>query len=289
MMKNKNMKIGDKVRFTNPGSYSAPTGSTARIVRIESPMIYIEWIDKGDSGQSNGRYLSKDFEVIEEELEVLPEKWAIKTTSDTRKIINDFMISKGYDTVWESDYVAHYPFTVGGGSAFVSVSGGYTEISFENFEKLVLNKEIKTTTKTKPIMSKQKLTVSITEVLEIHKIACTTWKETIAKYLTRVDSDQNITFTQEEVDAMFKAATSSQLPKLEDIFGAQHKEPTLEDMADGNPLFAMPGEFIEGAAMIEVRISSEYKDKAFWLNHNYIWEIKKDSRGTLVLIPTPKN
>jgi hypothetical protein len=41
--------------------------------------------------------------------------------------------------------------------------------------------------------------------------------------------------------------------------------------------------------MIEVRISREYKDKAFWLNHNYNWEIKKDSRGVLVLIPTPKN
>ena len=216
---------------------------------------------------------------------VLPTKWAIRTTDLTRKIINDFMISKGYDAVWGNDWYAHYPFTACGGSAYNSVNNGYTEISFETFEKLVLNK----TTKTKHIMSKQKLTVSITEVLEIHKIACATWKEAIAKYLTRVDSDQNIFFTQEEVDKMFKAATSSQLPILEDIFGAQHKEPTLEDMADGNPLFTMPGEFIEGASMIEVRISSEYKDKAFWLNHNYNWEIKKDSRGELVLIPTPKN
>jgi hypothetical protein len=279
------MKIGDKVRFTNSGIYAAPTGSTARIVGIEPRYIKIEWIDKGDSLQDDGRYYPEYFEVIEEELEVLPEKWAIRTTIETRKIINDFMISQGYDGTWNDDYFAHYPFTVGGGSAFGYVRGGYTEISFETFEKLVLNKEIKT----KHIMSKQKLTVSITEVLEIHKIACTTWKETIAKYLTRVDSDQNITFTQEEVDKMFEAATSTQLPTLEDIFGAQHKEPTLEDMADGNPLFTMPGEFIEGASMIEVRISSEYKDKAFWLNHNYNWEIKKDSRGVLVLIPTPKN
>jgi len=216
---------------------------------------------------------------------VLPTKWAIRTTDLTRKIINDFMISKGYDAVWGNDWYAHYPFTACGGSAYNSVNNGYTEISFETFEKLVLNK----TTKTKHIMSKQKLTVSITEVLEIHKIACATWKEAIAKYLTRVDSDQNIFFTQEEVDKMFKAATSTQLPKLEDIFGAQHKELTLEDMADGNPLFTMPGEFIEGASMIEVRISREYKDKAFWLNHNYNWEIKKDSRGVLVLIPTLKN
>jgi predicted TIM-barrel fold metal-dependent hydrolase len=60
------MKIGDKVRFTNCGSYSAPTGSTARIVGIKSPYIQVEWIDKGDSGQMDGCYFPEDFEVIEE-------------------------------------------------------------------------------------------------------------------------------------------------------------------------------------------------------------------------------
>lgn len=285
------MKIGDKVRFTNNGLYSAPTGSTARIVDIDSLYIKIKWIDKGDSGQEDGKYYPKDFEVIEEELEALPLKWAIKTTNKTRKIINDFINSKGYDGVWDSDwdsdYFAHYPFTEGGGSGFGYVRNGYTEISFETFEKLVLNKEIKT----KKVMSKQKLTVGITDVLEIHRIACSGWKGTIAGYLSRVNSDQNITFTQEEVDAMFKAATKTQLPKLESIFGAQHKELTLTELANGIPLFTAPEETSEGegSSMIEVRITREYKDKAFWLNHNYDWEIKKDSRGVLVLIPTSKN
>jgi hypothetical protein len=41
--------------------------------------------------------------------------------------------------------------------------------------------------------------------------------------------------------------------------------------------------------MIEVRSVDEYKDKAFWLNYLYNWEIKRDSNGVLVLIPTPKN
>jgi len=60
------MKIGDKVKFTNNGCYSAPTGSTARIVGINKPYIKVEWIDKGDSGQMNGCYYPEDFEVIEE-------------------------------------------------------------------------------------------------------------------------------------------------------------------------------------------------------------------------------
>lgn len=65
----------------------------------------------------------------------------------------------------------------------------------------------------------QKLIISIQEALEIHKIACSTWKSKIANYLTRVDSEQNITFTQTEVDEMFKAATTEQKPVLERIFG----------------------------------------------------------------------
>lgn len=65
----------------------------------------------------------------------------------------------------------------------------------------------------------QKLTVPVTDVLKIHSIACSTWKEKIAAYLTRVDSEQTITFTQDEVDTMFGAATREQRPTLVEIFG----------------------------------------------------------------------
>lgn len=79
-------------------------------------------------------------------------------------------------------------------------------------------KEIK-----KDIEMMQKLTIPIIDVLEIHKIACSDWKITFANYLTRVDADQNIKFTQKEVDEMFKAATSTQKPVLERLFGSQVK------------------------------------------------------------------
>ena len=69
-------------------------------------------------------------------------------------------------------------------------------------------------------MTQQILTVAITDVLKIHSIACTSWKSIIARdYLSRVDNAQNITFNQHEVDTMFKAATETQLPVLENIFG----------------------------------------------------------------------
>lgn len=65
----------------------------------------------------------------------------------------------------------------------------------------------------------QKLTVKVTEVLKIHEIACPRWKATISSYLSRIDEDQNITFFPEEIKCMFKAATESQLPVLEEVFG----------------------------------------------------------------------
>ena len=139
-------------------------------------------------------------------------------------------------------------------------------------------------------MTQQILTVAITDVLKIHSIACTSWKSIIANnYLPRVDNAQNITFNQHEIDAMFEAATEAQLPVLENIFGKQIKEPTLKDMADGKPLFN-ENPFNGTTAMIEVRIIeySNLKDKAFWLNTAYNWELKNDNEGVLCLVPTPK-
>ena len=161
---------------------------------------------------------------------------------------------------------------------------GIKEITFDQFKKHILKQENKT------VMTQQILTVSITEVLKIHSIACTSWKSTIANnYLSRVDNAQNITFTQHEIDKMFEAATEAQLPVLENIFGKQVKEPTLKDMADGKPLFREnPNEGT--TAMIEVRIGgSDLRDKAFWLNTSYNWELKNDNEGALCLVPTPKN
>ena len=88
----------------------------------------------------------------------------------------------------------------------------------------------------KEVMSKQKLTVPVTDVLKIHSIACTAWKGKIASdYLPRVTSNQNITFTQEEIDFMFKSATGSvQLTVLEEVFGKQSKPINWCDIKTGS-------------------------------------------------------
>jgi len=74
------------------------------------------------------------------ELNELPEKWCVLTSDSNRKEIHDFIKSKGYTSNLTEDYYIHFPFKNGLGSAYTSIQIGYTEISFENFQRLVLNK-----------------------------------------------------------------------------------------------------------------------------------------------------
>lgn len=64
--------------------------------------------------------------------------------------------------------------------------------------------------------------VSINDVLKIHEIACSSWKNIIASYLVRCDETQLISFEEHEIDAMFTAATSEQNRLLTNIFRPQN-------------------------------------------------------------------
>jgi hypothetical protein len=62
------------------------------------------------------------------------------------------------------------------------------------------------------------------QLLEIHNIACPTWKRTIEQLAIKSLFGTEIELTQAQVDEMFKAATSTQVPTLEKIFGKQLSE-----------------------------------------------------------------
>lgn len=68
-------------------------------------------------------------------------------------------------------------------------------------------------------MEKYKNTlISIIDVLEIHKIACSSWKIKISKYLQRCTNSQEIPFVESEIDEMFNDASDDQKTILEKIF-----------------------------------------------------------------------
>ena len=65
--------------------------------------------------------------------------------------------------------------------------------------------------------------VHLKDIMKIHDIACDTWKEIIMNdYISKVHKLKlTYTFFQSDVDKMFKAATLSQVPVLEQVFGKQ--------------------------------------------------------------------
>jgi len=156
-----------------------------------------------------------------------------------------------------------------------------TILSLEEWDEIVNSKQIK-----EEIMEK---THSITrsQLEEIYDVACAAWRDTIVKYANRNPFGNIINFTQTEVDTMFKAATPSQLPVLEAIFGKQSKDIDLSTgKVDGNVLFDTNMNLIN--ALMCVRASGKYENKAFILNDVYNWELVKDVNNQLCLVPTRK-
>jgi hypothetical protein len=125
-------------------------------------------------------------------------------------------------------------------------------------------------------------TISRTDLGKIHNIACPTWKTKLEKLGSRSPFSGTIELTQSEVDEMFKAATSDQRPVLVNIFGEQSNSVDLTELND------IKYE-INDNDLLAVRLVGEYRDKGFYLNRKYNWEIVKDSLDQLVLIPTRKS
>jgi len=117
-------------------------------------------------------------------------------------------------------------------------------------------------------MTKQRLIVPVQDVLEIHKIACASWKTTIATYLSRANFYQEIKFTQNEVDKMFKAATPEQLPVLERIFGKKAKEIQWDKIKSGSKvMIKYDGQHCYGFEYINI---NEPVDVVFYKTKHFI-------------------
>ena len=116
---------------------------------------------------------------------------------------------------------------------------------------------------------------------EIHSVACSNWKVVLERYGANSPLEDYIELTQEQVNNMFKACTKEQLP----IVSKYLKQD------DGSvDVTKFKGAIIDdiGTNIISNRYYGIYRDKSFWLNDRFNWEIKIDSDGKTCLIPTKK-
>ena len=204
----------------------------------------------------------------------LPEMWCIEVTNENIDVLGN----------WRSDgtlqhhklrgnYVGwylHTPMNNKNGYNLQRKDDDYTEITFEQFKTYVLKQNNMNTN-----------TISRTDLGKIHNIACSTWKTKIENLGSRNPFSDTIELTQSEVDEMFKAATPDQRPTLVNIFGEQSNQIDLTGLSTIEYK-------INGRSILAVRSMGDYKDKGFYLEDDFKWEIVKDNYGELVLIPTRK-
>lgn len=184
----------------------------------------IQWFNKKHNISDYKTFTFKEWKEMKENK--FPEKWAILATEENFKEISDFYVKHtNNDSTYKGDFWLNKYFhshnSMGNkinqmteiGFSFVEkyVKEGFELINFEQFKEHVLNQ--------KSNKKMQKLIINANELLEIHNIACSSWKTKLTSYLQRLDSNQMISFNQKEVDEMFKAATADQKPTLIKIFG----------------------------------------------------------------------
>lgn len=155
-------KKGDLVRVLKQshGWGLIKPGDVGRVDRIDDKCLYVKF----EKNSYNWTGTFECFELISEEsstkeLTELPEKWMVKVTVENAIILGEFYGKHCYDGYRKSvpnEYVGKYlsshnlasgdsMFSKSPGSNYTAseVLRGYTEISFETFEKHVLNKESK--------------------------------------------------------------------------------------------------------------------------------------------------
>jgi hypothetical protein len=129
------------------------------------------------------------------------------------------------------------------------------------------------------VMETQKL--SRQGLKEIHSVACTGWKSSLELLGANNPLEDYIELNQDQVDAMFKACTATQLPIVSKYL--KQDDGSVDIMKFKCEIYDT-----DGRAVIEKRFDGEYAHKSLFLRDVYDWEIKQDSKGYLCLIPTKK-
>ena len=116
--------------------------------------------------------------------------------------------------------------------------------------------------KQEPMAKYTNYTVPATDVLKIRAIACRTWKDNLTGYLREMDDNNNVTFSEVEIDAMFNAATKEQKPVLVEVFGEPAKAIEWNKIKTGSKVMIKPtGQHCNGIDSID---SSKPVDVVFY-------------------------
>lgn len=166
---------------------------------------------------------------------------AMKCTQEQFEKIEPILREHGFQITWIASFM-DYPYLTNNFSGTYkivsNVAGSiedYGRTVFEEWDEDTFLKYcgIETEKQTNKTMG-YKLIVPAADVLRIHSAACYEWKSVIKNFLTRIDYQQEILFTENEIDAMFSAATAYQQVLLTEIFGEKKKPIDYDRLKTGS-------------------------------------------------------
>lgn len=161
----------------------------------------------------------------------------------------------------------------------------YTEITLEQFYKNILNKNITN----KNIMN-NRFPFKLTEenAKKIISMACKDWRKELSDlWGSELLLNGYVMVSEEYYNKMRKACTKEQNSLFDEIFGKDSREIDLTkpDTFHNLKLFS---ENESCPSLVRIRKLGNYINKGFYLNKNFNWEIVRDDKGLMCLIPTKK-
>ena len=202
----------------------------------------------------------------------LPQYWVVKCDTshpDWRKVID--YLNKTYNRHWlGNNHDEYYGFD--GNIMHNGTNCGSNLLDFENNPTVLTIEEFVSLTNQK---TENMVTIKREQLKSIHDIACTAWQEKI-KNIAKEQPFGEIKLSQSQVDEMFKAAQSHQLPTLEGIFGKQIKDldfrsGTINFKVDNIDVFRHSNMKLS-ESFIGLPICEDDKNM-FFLNPDYNWEL----------------
>lgn len=199
---------------------------------------------------------------------VLPEKWCLKITDENRADVNYWRrnIVKYRNSDCPSSYITE------NGCGDCGHNG--PKITTEQFYKYVLNK--------KEMNTEQTLTRA--QLISLHnQFNCNTWNTEIKSILSSAPlatDNTKIEIPQACIDKLIKDGSKDQKVAVEEL--------GLKLVTDKSVEVHNVNISLNNCYMMQSRIRGEYAGRAFWVNNDFNWELKEDTDGELLLIPTKK-
>lgn len=317
---NKDFKIGDTVRVVDKGEQYSSYSEMATLMKLTNWQNYDD-LNKGDIGEVVAirgheihnnticigiKIKGQDYIINPDGLElVAPKLWAIQVTLENEDIVNAWWLNKVKDSPNQC-WIKNHPYGLPIGYTVLSEHWSdtsyyscwssyrvvkkqieYTPITLEQFIQIT-KQENNTNMKTPNPDTEIKIG---RDLLNQYYDAATSEQREYINNNFKVDG----TTTVQGIIGFHDIACATWQPKIKanhpECFVVESKEFDFSKMRCKN-LFNK--DVIEALGIgcdnqfLEVRNGGEYQTKAFWLTDELNWELKKDSEGEWVLIPTRK-